>query len=201
MAYGAASFLAGNNDRSFAALQRARRLAPDFPLTYYYLGRLYHVVAPPMQDQIVAILKERLTANPRDAWAHFFYGTALADAQQDQETPDYTEAVNQLQTAVRLDATLAEAYLRLGLILSEQGKLAESVAEFQHAGAASPLSAQPHYRLGLAYTKLGKQAMAAQEFEAFHKLRDKPKDEHGRRQEKVIPAKPVTGPSAAKHAE
>ena len=201
MAYGAASFLAGKNDHSFSALQRARQLSPDFPLTYYYLGRLYRVAAPPMQDQIVAILKERLTANPRDAWAHFFYGTALADAQQDQETPDYTEAVKQLQTAVRLDGTLAEAYLRLGLIAGEQGKLADSIDAFEHAATANPLLAQPHYRLGLAYTKLGKQETAAREFETFHKLRDKPKDEHGRRQEKVIPAKPVTSSAAVKHPE
>jgi tetratricopeptide (TPR) repeat protein len=189
VAYGAASFLAGNNDHSFAALQHARQLAPDFPLTYYYLGRLYRVAAPPMQDQIVAIIKERVTANPRDAWAHFFYGAALADAQQDQETPDYTEAVNQLQTAVRLDGTLAEAYLRLGLIASEQGKLAESIPEFQHAASANPLMAEAHYRLGLAYTKLGKQAMAAEEFGLFHKLRGEATDEHHKRQGVLMPAK------------
>jgi tetratricopeptide (TPR) repeat protein len=189
VAYGVASFLAGNNDHSFAALQRARQLAPDFPLTYYYLGRLYRVAAPPMQDQIVGILKERLTTNPHDAWAEFFYGSALADQQQDQETPDYTEAISHLHAAIRLDGTLAEAYLRLGLIAGEQGKLAESIAEFEHAAAANPLMAEAHYRLGLGYTKVGKQAMAAQEFGVFQKLRGKATDEHGKRQGVLMPAK------------
>jgi tetratricopeptide (TPR) repeat protein len=201
VAYGVASYLSGNHDHSFTALQRARQLAPDFPLTYYYMGRLYQVAAPPMQDQIVAILKERLTANPRDAWAEFFYGTALADQQQDQETPDYTEAVIHLRAAVRLDATLAEGYLRLGLIAGEQGKLAESITQFEHAAAANPLLAEAHYRLGLAYTKLGKQEMATREFGAFQKLRGAAKDQHGRRKEEVIPAKPAAGSRQGKRAE
>jgi tetratricopeptide (TPR) repeat protein len=201
VAYGAASYLAGKNDLSFAALQRARQLAPDFPLAYYYLGRLYRVAAPPMQDQIVAILKERLTANPRDAWAHFFYGTSLADQQQDQETPDYTEALIHLRAAVRLDGKLAEAHLRLGLIASEQGKLAESVTEFEQAAAANPSIAEAHYRLGLAYTKLGKQEMATREFEAFQKLRGAAKDQHGKRKEQVLPVTPVAGSPQGKHAE
>jgi len=189
VAYGAASFLAGNNDHSFAALQRARQLAPDFALTYYYLGRLYKIAPPAMQDQILPILKARLSENPRDAWAEFFYGVALADQQQDQEAPDYTEAVNHLRAAVRLDGKQAEAYLRLGLIAGEQGKLAESITEFEHAAAANPLMAEAHYHLGLAYTKLGKQAMATQEFGIFQKLRAKPTDEHGKRQGQLMPAK------------
>ena len=200
-AYGLASFLGGNNDQSFAALQRALQLAPDFPLTYYYLGRLYRGAAPPMRDQIVAILKERLTANPRDAWAQFFYGTALADQQEDRDSPDYTEAETYLRAAVRLDGTLAEAYLRLGQIASEQGKLAESVTEFEHAAAANPLMAYAHYRLGLAYTKQGKQAMAAREFGIFQKLRGEATGEHGKRKRELIPATPVAGSPPAKHAE
>ena len=186
-ALGAANYLKGDNGRCYEALMHARQLAPDFEQTYYYLGRLYSKATPDVQKEIKTILRERIAAHPDDAWAHYFYGTELADEQQELDTPDYSEAETHLRASIRLDPLLAEAHLRLGLIYNALGKLVESVSEFERAVHANPAMAEPHYRLGLAYAKLGKPEAAAREFALHEKLRGGPTDEHGKRRIQMMP--------------
>ncbi len=188
-ALGAANYLKGDNGRCYEALLHARQLAPDFEQTYYYLGRLYGKATPDVQKVIMTILRERIAAHPDDAWAHYFYGAELADEQQELDMPDYSEAEKHLRTAIRLEPKLAEAHLRMGLIFSTQGKLAESVTEFVRAAQANPTMAEPHYRLGLAYAKIGKPEAAAREFALHAKLRGGPMDEHGKRRTQIMPVR------------
>jgi len=77
----------------------------------------------------------------------------------------------------------------LGLIYNAQGKLVESVTEFERAVQANPTMAEPHYRLGLVYGKLGKSQAAAREFALHEKFRGGPTDEHGKRRTQLLPTR------------
>ncbi len=63
------------------------------------------------------------------------------------------------------------AYNCLGIVLAQQGKLAESVASFQQASRCDPGSAEIHNNLGVALTQAGRAAEAVASFHQAQRLR------------------------------
>lgn len=122
-------------------------------------------------------LKGYLMLEPKDPWAHYFYGAGLFQAQRELSARDFSEAEAQFREAIRLKGDLAEAYFRLGLLYSEKGKIRESIVEFQQAAATDPHMSEPHYRLAIAYAKLGEKDEAERESQLLEKLRAEASDE------------------------
>ena len=76
----------------------------------------------------------------------------------------------QLEKAVRLDPHLGAAYLQLGIVFAEQGKLSKAISAYQSAISASPSMEEAHYRLAQAYRKAGESANAKKEIELYQQL-------------------------------
>ena len=104
--------------------------------------------------------------------------------------PDYAEALNALSTLYnnqkRFDeagamsakaaasggggAGSADATFNQGIILWNQGKIAEAKVKFEEALKANPSHADAHYQLGMALLNEGKLAEAVAAFESYVKL-------------------------------
>lgn len=75
-----------------------------------------------------------------------------------------------LRRAVALDASLAKAFLELGILLADQQRFKEAIEELGHATRLARGMAQAHYRLAQAYQRTGQPALAAKELEIFERL-------------------------------
>jgi tetratricopeptide (TPR) repeat protein len=103
--------------------------------------------------------------------------------------PDYAEALNALSTLYnnqkRFDEAgamsakaaaagggggSADATFNQGIILWNQGKIAEAKVKFEETIKANPNHADAHYQLGMALLNEGKLAEAVAEFESYVKL-------------------------------
>ena len=79
---------------------------------------------------------------------------------------------DRLQVAVvdlgqKLDPSLGEAYVQLGVLYFAQNDFTEAIREFQQAIKVSPQLSEAHYRLSLAYKHTGDETKAHEEFEAY----------------------------------
>jgi Flp pilus assembly protein TadD len=97
--------------------------------------------------------------------AHSGLGAALAAQHRT------TEALPELQLAVRLRPESAEGHYNLGTALAELGRTSEATSELTVAVRLQPDDAEAHHRLALALAVQGKQNEAANEFAAVAQLR------------------------------
>jgi tetratricopeptide (TPR) repeat protein len=79
-------------------------------------------------------------------------------------------AESYLRKAVTIDLKLGEAYLQLGILYSERGRLEQAIGDYKKAIEASPQLAEAHYRLGLAYRRTKEETKAEQEFRVYEKM-------------------------------
>jgi tetratricopeptide (TPR) repeat protein len=96
----------------------------------------------------------------------FFQGRALIEKGQ------YSQAVQQLQEAVKLDPAASHAYNALGLALWKQNLLMQAIAPLQQAIALSPAWTYPRNTLGLIYLEQRRYQEAAQSFQSSIELND-----------------------------
>ena len=75
-----------------------------------------------------------------------------------------------LRRAVALDRKFAKGFLELGILLSDQQRYQEAIAQLQAAARLEPDLAQAHYRLAQAYQRTGQNRLAAKELEIFERL-------------------------------
>ena len=97
--------------------------------------------------------------------AHSGLGAALAAQHRT------TEALPELQLAVRLKPESADGHYNLGTALAELGRNREAASELAAAVRLQPEDAEAHHKLALALAAQGKQDEAANEFAAVAHLR------------------------------
>jgi lipopolysaccharide biosynthesis regulator YciM len=76
-----------------------------------------------------------------------------------------------LKKATELEPKLAEAYLQLGNLFSDQGKYADAIPEYERALQENADLADAHYRLGQAYVHTGQKEQAQQHLDVYQRLR------------------------------
>ena len=130
------------------------------------MGQLV-VGAPSPQPCITRHLARFGALFPGDATAN--YDEALSLLQQDGAA-NHQRAEALLKKAVELNPKLADAYLQLGRLASEEHKQSEAEADFAQAIVADPQLAEAHYRLGVLYDREGKKDAARSEFEVHQSL-------------------------------
>jgi tetratricopeptide (TPR) repeat protein len=160
---GVAASRTGDHDTAIARFTAAAALMPNCHDCYYNIG--------------VSQMAKKATS--RGSWKK-----AL------EIKPDYTEAMNALATlynnqkrfdeAAAMSAKVAsagggasgsaDAVYNQGIILWNQGKVAEAKAKFEETIQANPNYADAHYQLGMALLNEGKLPEAVGSFESYLKL-------------------------------
>ena len=160
---GVAASRAGNHDDAIARFQAAFDLSPNCFDCLYNIG--------------VAQLAKKDEKAAEEWWLKALTIKA-----------DYSEAMNALSTLYnnqkRFDEAAAmstkaaaagggggaDATFNQGIILWNQGKIAEAKAKFEEALAANPSHPESHYQLGMALLNEGKMAEAVAGFEKYLSL-------------------------------
>lgn len=109
--YGMALAAAGRLTEAEEEFRTAIRLAPESPIAHHNLGLFYLNSNQP--EKADAAFQRELELAPGDGRAHYFRGLAL------QSLRRYPEAEAQFEMAGKLAPALAEPYLSLATLLSE----------------------------------------------------------------------------------
>ena len=161
---GVAASRAGSHDAAIAKFNEALAVAPTCFDCQFNIG--------------VALMAKKDEKAAEEAWKKAI-----------EMKPDYAEALNALSTLYnnqkRFDeaaamsakaatsgggAGSADATFNQGIILWNQGKIAEAKAKFEETLKANPNHADAHYQFGMALLNEGKLAEAVAEFESYVKL-------------------------------
>lgn len=162
---GVAASRAGDHDAAIASFTAAAALMPDCHDCYYNIG--------------VSQMAKKDEKAAEESWKK-----AL------EIRPDYVEAMNALATlynnqkrfdeAAAMSAKAAgsgggaggsaDAVYNQGIILWNQGKIAEAKAKFEETIKADPTYADAHYQMGMALLNEGKLPEAVGSFETYLKL-------------------------------
>jgi len=125
------------------------------------LGALHNNQGPSDPAVAITMLKRAVALDPKFALAHATIGEAYLVLYRNTKNPAAVEeAVAACRTAARLDESLPQVLVTLGLIGMVTGKYEDAVTAFQKALALNPSDAQALVELGRAYAKLQKVAEA-----------------------------------------
>ena len=172
---GIVQYSRGQHEDAVKSFCRAADLEPSDPRPYQFLGEMYGVV-PALAGEITERLARFARAQPKNALAQFHYAMSLWKGRPDAPgDPKQIEAL--LRRAVALDRKLARGFLELGILLSEQQRYAEAIAQLQSATRIEPDLAQAHYRLAQAYQRTGHKTLAEKELQIFERLNARERQE------------------------
>jgi len=114
-------------------------------------------------DAAIAALQKVIAEKPDIAWAHFQLGYSYTALQR----PD--EARVEYQRATALDPKMSEAYLNLGILLTEKSP-AEAVAPLKRAVDLLPSQSRPRVLLAVAEERSGDIPAATESYEGALRL-------------------------------
>ncbi len=121
------------------------------------LGALQNSLGPSDPEVAITMLKRATALDPNFTLAQAALGEAyLALYRNTKDPAAVEEAVAACQKTARLDESLPQVQVLLGLISVATGKYEEAATAFQHALKLAPSNAQALVELGRAYAKLQK---------------------------------------------
>ncbi|MDP2321383.1 MAG: tetratricopeptide repeat protein [Acidobacteriota bacterium] len=154
---------AGNHDESIARFQAAFDLSPGCFDCLFNIGVAQ--LAKKDEKAAEAAWTQALTVKPDYAEAM----NALSTLYNNQKRFDEAAAMS-AKAAAAGGGGNADASFNQGIILWNQGKIAEAKAKFEETIKASPEHADAHYQLGMALLNEGKLPDAVAAFETYVKL-------------------------------
>jgi tetratricopeptide (TPR) repeat protein len=164
---GAALYGVGSYEDAARRLCDASDLRPADPAPYLFLGQMEKTVSVPLpctEEKLARFVQDQ----PASALANYYYAASLWKRRRGSESPTAARQVEALlEKAVKLDPSLGEAYVQLGVLYFAQNEFTKSIQAFQQAIRVSPQLTEAHYRLSLAYKRAGDEAKAHEEFEAY----------------------------------
>jgi len=207
VALGVAWYARGSYDKAAQSLIRASDLDPADATPYLFLGKMQNAEITPLAGAVEQFARF-VQLQPDNALANYYYAVSLR-----KESPGATEPAVSTQIealllkALRLNPSLGDAHLELGILYSQRGDITRSISEYREAVAAGSNSddtlAEAHYRLGQAYVRAGEKDKARAEFELHHQLATKIQEDSARErkdiQQFVISLRGDSGDSSAKH--
>jgi len=169
---GIAYYSRGNYDDAVKSLLYAADLSPADPRVYPFLSRAYDS-SPSQAEEVIARFRRFAEQQPNNGRAQYYYAMSLWKGKRTQDASlDLAQISALLEKAIALDPSLAESYLQLGNLYSDQHKYAEAIPEYQRALELNSDLADAHYRLGQAYVHTGEKDKAQQQLQAYQKLRE-----------------------------
>jgi tetratricopeptide (TPR) repeat protein len=115
------------------------------------------------QDQYTraaALLRQAVQKGIRDATVYYFLADALFRQGVTAASPRYQEAMEAVQSGLRLDPAFAYGYLQLGRLELIRDQVTPALADLRRAQALAPDSKAVLYQLAIAYRRAGMRAHA-----------------------------------------
>jgi len=154
---------AGDHDGAIAKFNAAAAVIPNCADCYYNIGVSY--MAKKDEKQAEEAWKKALELKPDNSDA----ASALATLYNNQKRFDEAAAMS-AKAAGGAGGGSADAVYNQGIILWNQGKIAEAKARFEEALKADPNYADAHYQMGMALLNEGKLPDAVGAFEKYLSL-------------------------------
>jgi tetratricopeptide (TPR) repeat protein len=188
---GSAAYAQDFYEQAARWLLEAIALEPGDRRPYLFLGKVQEV-AKSEPEEWVEVFRKCAALRPEDARAHYYYAVALEKERRGAQ--DFAARGAELERAIAIEPRMGEAYLKLGLLEEEKGKLAEAVAALQKAVELTEMPDEAHLRLAEVYRRMGETEKARRESEVYEKVAGKKKEkmERERRElgEFVVTGKP-----------
>lgn len=165
---GIAWYSRGSYEQAVNCLCKAADLNPNEVSPYLFLGRLLSVEnlpSPGIGERMARFAK----LHPENAMAQYYYAVSLWKQTRGSDS-NSKEVEALLLKAVALDPKLGPAFLQLGILHSEQNRLADAIAAYQKAIHADPELEAAHYRLAQAYRQSGETSKAKKELQIYEQL-------------------------------
>ncbi|MDE3188028.1 MAG: tetratricopeptide repeat protein [Acidobacteriota bacterium] len=151
-----------DNEGSTKMFRAAVKANPKEPNVHFGLG--YLLWSQKQYPEAAREFQAELANDPNHAQAMLY----LADS--DVQMNQMAAAQPLLEKAVKLDPSLALAYLDLGIVYSEAGRNEDALRELAVAAKLTPDDVNVHWRLGRLYRTMGKKEEAKAEFDKASKL-------------------------------
>lgn len=152
---------AGNHDVAIAKFTEAAAVIPNCADCYYNIGVSY--MAKKDEKQAEEAWKKALELKPDNAET----ASALATLYNNQKRFDEAAAMSAKAAAGGAGGGSADAVYNQGIILWNQGKIAEAKGKFEEALKADPNHADSNYQIGMALLNEGKLPDAVAAFEKY----------------------------------
>jgi tetratricopeptide (TPR) repeat protein len=169
-------YLLQNYDRARLTFIHAAEIAPSNGNVYLIMAKAYNSVplAKMRGDGITELMRKWVRIKPNDPRASYYCAISLRkEAHDSGRKTDPAEIESLLQTAVRLDPKMADAYLQLGILRYEAHRYTEAIRMYEQAIKLQPGLGEAHYRLSEVLARAGERARAQQESELYARLRNK----------------------------
>jgi|SRR5487761_456146 len=143
-------------DEAAAEYEKILQKYPSEPGIHYQLGRII-MSKPPTAATAEDAKKEfeaELKVDPTSSTAEFMLGDLAWKAQ------NWDEAIDHFSRATKLDGSLAEAFLGLGIAFNGDGKYSEAVAPLEKYVRMDTADPAGHYQLAIAYARTGQKEKA-----------------------------------------
>ena len=141
----------GEYENATAKYRKILEQYPNQPGVHYQLGRI--ILANPMTPETTEEAKkefeDELKINPTSPAAEFMLGD-LAWRRQNSE-----EAIEHFTRATKLDVSLAQSYLGLGIALNAAGRFADAIESLKTYVKFDPADPAGYYQLAIAYARTG----------------------------------------------
>jgi tetratricopeptide (TPR) repeat protein len=158
---GVAASRAGDHDTAIAKFNEAAASMPNCADCYFNIGVSY--LQKKDEKQAEEAFKKALEMKPEYPEA----ASALATLYNNQKRFDEAAAMSAKAAVGGAGGGNADAIYNQGIILWNQGKIAEAKAKFEEALKADPNHADSHYQMGMALLNEGKLPEAVGMFEKY----------------------------------
>jgi tetratricopeptide (TPR) repeat protein len=167
---GASLFSAGRYDDAALRMCAASDLNPKDTAPYIFLGKI-ETAAPLPLDCVETKLSRFVQTQPENALANYYYAMAIWKRERGGDDLQIVLRVEALfEKALKLDPTLTDAYLQLGILNFSEHKFERAIDLYTKAIEVDPQFCDAHFRLGQAYQRIGDVAKAKSEFQLHDEL-------------------------------
>jgi len=151
----------GEYENAIAKYRKILEQYPNQPGVHYQLAQI--ILANPRtqasSEEARKELEEELKNNPGSPTAEFMLGDLAWREQKSQE------AIEHFSRATKLDVTLAQPYLGLGMALNGAGRFADAIESLKKYVQLSPEDPAGYYQLAIAYARTGNRQEAERQRE------------------------------------
>jgi tetratricopeptide (TPR) repeat protein len=154
-----------NFDGALLEYKKAVELAPHQPGTHYMLGNAYWAIQ--MWEPAAEQFRAELVNDPANCAAQWKLGNIVLEQRQDP-----ADALAQIEKALSICPSLAEARLDRGRALMRLERNDEAIRDLQAAEKSDPSEPNTHFLLAQALRATGKTREAQAEMQIFSKLEE-----------------------------